>query len=469
MHKAGRLRSSGHFIKVVISMFTAKLWQFSKKENSTKRPSDSDATTVDCETNNDFDLLYPVFVFSFRGGESNPAQYNYCYVGTFKRYYWISGWTFSNGQWIASCSVDALASWKTEIGRQRAYVLRSAAAFDGNIQDTLYPAKTDIVLTSSTAKSPFYDVGQYVVGTVAAGGITDYAILSEKGFKDFSAIAFSDSFYQGVAQGVDWMAKAAFDPMQYLRSVLYLPFPGGGGGANTHSVKLGWWDTGVVGSTTAMGGVSHAHFTLDVPKHPQAAERGAYLNCAPYASYMLDCRPWGRISLDPEDLKGVSSVTFNIDVDHITGEGVLTTTIGGGRRNLAVAQVGQPIQLSQVTHNVGGAIVSAVGGIANAVAGNAMGAVVGIGNAVNSVMGKVNTIGVNGSASQLDTPPQLSATFIKIVDENNEDRGRPLCQVRRIDTLPGYQIHADPEMSIPCTQSEMVTISGYLTGGFLYE
>ena len=184
---------------------------------------------------------------------------------------------------------------------------------------------------------------------------------------------------------------------------------------------------------------------------------------------MLDCRPWGRISLDPEDLKGVSSVTFDISVDRITGEGVLTTSIGGGRRLLAVAQVGQPVQLSQVTHNVGGAIVSAVGGIASAVAGNALGAVAGIGNAINSVMGKVNTIGVNGSASQLLTPPQLSATFIKIVDENNEDRGRPLCQVRRIDTLPGYQIHADPEMSLPCTQSEMVTISGYLTGGFLYE
>lgn len=448
-------------------MFTAKLWQFSKKENSTKRPSDSEATMVDCETNNDFDLLNPVFVFSFRGGESNPTQYNYCYVGTFKRYYWITGWSFSNGQWIASCSVDALASWKTEIGRQSAYVLRSAAAFDGNIQDTLYPAKTDIVLETSTAESPFDMKGEYVVGTVGDGGITDYAILSQDGFDTFSKVAFSDAFYHGVAAGVDWMAKAAFDPMQYLRSVLYLPFTVGGGRA--HNVKLGWWDTGVSGLTTKMGGSSRLEFTLVVPKHPQAAERGAYLNCAPYTSYMLDCRPWGRISLDPEDLKGVSSVTFNIRVDDITGEGVLTTTIDGGRRVLAVAQVGQPVQLSQVTHNVGGAIVSAVGGIASAVAGNALGAVAGIGNAVNSMMGKVNTIGVNGSVSQLSAPPQLSATFIKIVDENNEDRGRPLCQVRRIDTLPGYQIHADPEMSLPCTQSEMAAISGYLTGGFLYE
>ena len=448
-------------------MFTAKLWQFSKKENSTKRPSDSDATMVDCETNNDFDLLNPVFVFSFRGGESNPTQYNYCYVGTFKRYYWITGWSFSNGQWIASCSVDALASWKTEIGRQSAYVLRSAAAFDGNIQDTLYPAKTDVVLDVSTTKSPFDMNGEYVVGTVADGGITDYIILSSDAFDEFSKAAFSDAFYQSVAAGVDWMAKAAFDPMQYLRSVLYLPFTVGGG--RSRGVKLGWWDTGVSGLSTKMGESSRVEFTLDVPKHPQAAERGAYLNCAPYASYMLDCRPWGRISLDPEDLKDVSSVTFNIRVDDITGEGVLTTTIGGGRRLLAVAQVGQPVQLSQVTHNVGGAIVSAVGGIASAVTGNALGAVAGIGNAVNSVMGKVNTIGVNGSVSQLSAPPQLTATFVKIVDENNEDRGRPLCQVRRIDTLPGYQIHADPEMSLPCTQSEMVTISGYLTGGFLYE
>ena len=449
-------------------MFPAMLWKFSKKENSTKRPSDSDATMVDCETNNDFDLLNPVFVFSFRGGSSNPTQYNYCYVGNFKRYYWITGWTFSNGQWIASCVVDALASWKTEIGRQSAYVLRSAAAFDGDIQDTLYPAKMDIVLDVSTAKSPFDLQGEYVVGTIADGGITNYAILTPEEFTNFSKAAFSDAFYQGVAAGVDWMAKAAFDPMQYLRSVLYLPFPAGGGG-RAAAVKLGWWDTGIVGLFTRTGGAHSAHFTLHVPKHPQAGDRGAYLNCAPYASYMLDCRPWGRISLDPEDLKDVSSVTFDIQVDDVTGEGVLTTTIGGGRRVLAVAQVGQPVQLSQVKHNVGGAIVSAVGGVASAVAGNAIGAVVGIGNAVNSVMGKVNTIGVNGSASQLGTPPQLSATFIKIVDENNADRGRPLCQVRRIDTLPGYQIHADPEMSLPCTQSEMVTISGYLTGGFLYE
>ena len=64
-------------MKVVISMFTAKLWQFSKKENSTKRTSDSDATMVDCETNNDFDLLNAVVVCSFRGGESNTRQYNY--------------------------------------------------------------------------------------------------------------------------------------------------------------------------------------------------------------------------------------------------------------------------------------------------------------------------------------------------------------------------------------------------------
>lgn len=448
-------------------MFPAMLWKFSKKENSTKRPSGSDATLVDCETNNDFDLLNPVFVFSFRGGSSNPTQYNYCYVGTFKRYYWVTGWTFSNGQWIASCSVDALASWKPEIGRQSAYVLRSAAAFDGDIQDTLYPAKMDVVLETSTTESPFNLSGRYIVGTVADGGITEYVDLTPDGFTRFSNVAFSDEFYQSVAEGVDWMAKAAFDPMQYVRSVLYIPVQPRGGYIVT--AKLGWWDTNITGGRIRVGDSFQLHFTLDVPKHPQASERGRYLNCAPYASYMLDCRPWGRISLDPEDLKDVSSVTFDIKIDAVTGEGVLTTTIGGGRRVLAVAQVGQPVQLSQVTHNVGGAILSIVGGIGSAITGNIMGAAQGIGNAVNSVMGKVNTIGVNGSASQLDTSPQITATFIKIVDEDNADRGRPLCQVRRIDTLPGYQIHADPEMSLPCTQSEMVAISGYLTGGFLYE
>lgn len=449
-------------------MFSAMLWSFSKKENSTKRPSDSAATAVQCETNGDFDLLNPVFVFSFQGGASNPTHYNYCYVKGFKRYYWINGWTFSNGQWYATCAVDALASWKTEIGRQSAYILRAAAEYDGNVPDMLYPAKTDVVLDSSSTTSPFDLSGEYVVGTVADSAITDYAILSPTEFTQFSNAAFSDSFYQGVAQGVDWMAKAAFDPMQYLRSVMFLPFTGGGGG-RSHAVKLGWWDTGIHGLNTSVGNAHQTSFTLNIPKHPQAATRGAYLNCAPYASYMLDCRPWGRIALNPTDLKGLSSVTFSISVDDITGEGTLSATIGGGRRILAVAQVGQPVQLSQVTHNVGGAILSAASGIASAAAGNAIGAVAGIGNAINSVLGDVSTMGVNGSASQLDVAPQITASFIKIVDENLEDRGRPLCQVRRIDTLPGYQVHADPEMSLPCTQNEMMIISGYLTGGFLYE
>lgn len=449
-------------------MFNAMLWSFSKKENSTKRPSDGAATVVQCETNNDFDLLNPVFVFSFQGGASNPTHFNYCYVKEFKRYYWINSWTFSNGQWFATCAVDALASWKTEIGNTSAYVLRAAADYDGNIQDNIYPAKMDVVLASSTTDSPFDENGEYVVGTVSDGGITDYGVLTPAQFKIFSEAAFSDSFYNGVAQGVEWMAKAAFDPMQYLRLVMFLPFESGGGG-RAIDMKLGWWDTGVSGIRTHAGSKRITSFTLNIPKHPQAASRGAYLNCAPYSSYVLDCRPWGRIVIDPELLKNISSITFNIEVDVVTGEGVLYANVSNARRILAVAQVGQPVQLSQVTHNVGGAILSAASGIASAAAGNAIGAVAGVGNAVNSIMGKASTIGVNGSTSQFDVPPQIDATFLQIVDENNEDLGRPLMQKRTLNTLAGYQLVSDPEVIAPCSHSEAQAIKAYLEGGYHYE
>lgn len=451
--------------------FNALLWSFSKKENSTARPVTSQAVTVPCVTNDDFDLVSPTLIFNFNGGASNPTQYNYCYLGEYKRYYWIDSWSFTGGQWVAYCSVDVLASWRTEIGNTTAYVLRAAAAYDGNIQDNIYPAKMDVVLDGDSVASPLTPTvgGVYIVGTVSDGGMTDYYEINYAKFKYFTEKAFSDDFYGAVAAGVEWMAKAAFDPLQYLRSVMYIPFPVYEEGRSDAEIRLGWWGTDVTGNAFRMGKEYTTSCTLTVPKHPQAATRGAYLNCAPYSSYVLDCRPWGRIVLDSEILKNESTITLDITVDAISGVGTLTTEIDGGRRILAVAQVGQPVQLSQVTHDALGAVTSVVAGVASAAAGNAIGAVASIGSAVDSVAGKVSTLGVNGSVAQMKRPFQLDATFLKIVDENNEDLGRPLMQKRKLNTLAGYQRVSDPEVVAPCTHGEALAIRSYLEGGYHYE
>jgi hypothetical protein len=49
------------------------------------------------------------------------------------------------------------------------------------------------------------------------------------------------------------------------------------------------------------------------------------------------------------------------------------------------------------------------------------------------------------------------------------DKGRPLCQVKRLDTLPGFQMISDPHPEIPCTAQELEQIVAALTGGYYFE
>ena len=56
-----------------------------------------------------------------------------------------------------------------------------------------------------------------------------------------------------------------------------------------------------------------------------------------------------------------------------------------------------------------------------------------------------------------------------MVDEDLAHRGRPLCAVRRLDTLPGYQLCTDTDLQLPCTRTEMDAIRGYLESGYYFE
>lgn len=449
--------------------FNALLWSFSKKENSTARPVTSQAVTVQCVTNDDFDLVSPTLIFNFNGGASNPTQYNYCYLGEYKRYYWIDSWSFTGGQWVAYCSVDVLASWKTEIGQQTVYVLRSASEWDGDIVDTTYPATSDVTVSCVSNNSPWDSDGYYVVGFVSSGGLTQYAKLDPSEFVQFGQTVFSDSFAQntiGTDLGLD-LVKSIIDPMQYIVSVMWIPLQAGGGGRGK-PVKLGWWDTGISGVALDAGSKIIRTVTFNIPKHPQAASRGAYLNTAPYSEYVLDIKPWGRIVLDPAHLRDDSVLEVVYSIDLVTGSGVLWAVTDEARICLSVAQVGVPVQVSQVLHNYSGMITGAVGAIAGAAAGNVIGAAAGIGNMIGNAFPTANVQGVNGGRASLSGTWQLNAKFYNIVNEDLQDRGRPLCQRKRINTLSGFVQVQDADIALPATQNEQNAIRAYMEGGFFY-
>ena len=118
--------------------FRVNLFKFSKRSNSTLRPSGT-GTAADCEVHEPVNIMAPVMKFNL----SSPITYNYMYVQTWDRYYWIDSWTYNNGIWDATCSIDPLASWRNSIGNMTEYVLRSAYNFDSEIMDTTYPLQAE--------------------------------------------------------------------------------------------------------------------------------------------------------------------------------------------------------------------------------------------------------------------------------------------------------------------------------------
>ena len=63
----------------------------------------------------------------------------------------------------------------------------------------------------------------------------------------------------------------------------------------------------------------------------------------------------------------------------------------------------------------------------------------------------------------------LTSKFNLIVDENLAEMGRPLCEVRQINTLSGYILCANADAIISGTADEVKKVNDYMNSGFFYE
>jgi len=461
--------------------FNVTLYSFTKEVNSTARPSGS-GSTYPCVVITPCDIINPQLRLQLGTGY-NPSSYNYCYVPAWGRYYWVNDWIMDGPIWTAVCNVDPLASWKTQIGATSAYVLRSAAAYDGDVIDNLYPTLADPTVTVSNYNTGWftdldYDHGTFVVGLINSQGATDYVYMTPTQFRQFATEAFSDRFYTQAAAGVSWMTKAIFDPMQYLASATWFPLLFTGGTATT--AKLGYWDTGV-SCYQAATFLNRTASQLPVPKHPQTTARGAWINSAPVTTYTLETWPFGRLALDPALLYGYTTISLVMTVDYISGVGILKVIAGNSTTGPIIttssAQLGVSVQISQVLRDNFGATMGVasglIGGVISAATGNVAGAIGGAMSAISSgVKGMypdVTTSGANAGFAGLYGQWRLYSKFYLMVDEDLAHRGRPLCAVRRLDTMPGYQLCTDTDLQLPCTRTEMDAIRGYLESGYYFE
>lgn len=465
----------------------AIFYQFAKRTNSTKRPSGGQEFGIDLKA--PCNIIDPEIKIAT---QSDPTGFNYCYLPTFSRYYWVKNWTYSDGLWKASLTVDTLASYRDQIGYSTEYVVRSSAKYNGTISDGLYPATAEVRSVTSAFQGGFSETisgGFFVIGFIAKAansiGAITYVVMTPGNAKKLSAKLLTDVSYLSIdnAEISDSLTKVLFNPYQYIVSCNYFPFDVAKLTAHlplVSKVDVGWWSVDV---PCWILGADNNNLTksvsVGIPKHPQAASRGGYCNASPYTDYTIFLQPFGVIPLDASKLWGATTLSIQYVVDLFTGDSILRILTNTNQLVYeTTAKLGVSIQLSNIAFDIpsgsGGllqtGIAAAFGGLQAAFSGGSISDVGnGILNAAQATNADVASKGATGSTIAFDTVPYIVARFKILVDDNNEHHGRPLCQKVQLFSIPGFIMVDDPDIALPATAAEIDSVKSYMKNGFFLE
>lgn len=503
---------------------TVKFWGYAKRENATSIPSvNPSATYNNVLLKDNCSVVNPVIKLNVPLN-TNVYNWNFCHIQEFSRYYFIADWVWNEGLWYGYLRVDVLASFRTQIGQQSLYVLRSYSAYNGNIIDTTYPSTTSAPTYQSYAVDNPFAIegsggsslgGSFIVGIVnrySDNGAVSYYAMTTAQFQEFCGKLYNYSsgwLDIDINEISENLQKALVNPFQYIVSCIYLPIPVSSlpGATSRVTIYFGWWFVNLSSAAKVVYSFHHVSNTisLTIPRHPQAISRGSYLNVSPYTFYTLRAYPFGTIDIDSEAIANYNTLDLYFDVDVVTGQGQLNIAVNGKNNPIRTlnAQVGVTVptasimvdytQLGRANVIAGGAqalaeIGSGVGGFfQNArekasnllqnvregnwgqIASSAKESITNIASSALAAKATVEISGQQGTGSLYFTQTlTLSGRFLPLVDEDITHRGRPLCEVRQISTLSGFILCSDADINIPCTDRELSAIQAYLEGGFYY-
>ena len=476
----------------------------SKKRNSTAQPTLT--KTLNCILKEGTSLVNPTLIFDRK---AVGHTYNYAYIPDFGRYYFVGDPVYDNARIEYPCRCDVLASFKTEIGASSHYILRCASDSNGYIIDRMYPPSAEnsssfTQFTPSGANSWSLPPQTYVVGIAGLGGIT-YYYMSAAYFTQFFNTLFDPQFaddYLGVWGTLNPNLKALIDPVQYISCVWGYPFAySATTGTAVTSIPVGPLTvTGInakqmssnlqffVETPIGAGATAVNPCTIPKPDHPQKA-RGEYMHSSAYTvcslltplgEYQLDAsviaqststRLWARFYAPTGDLH--LQVYAYMGLDLVLDNAILLLDIvGKAAVSVPVSQIvarGGYSGIFGTMSNLAGLSALASGNIAGASTGVIMGGIGQIGSAAEAAIPKATITGSQGSAANNDRGFCVNYQYYLAVDDDNTNHGRPLCEVRQINTLSGYVLCQADEIETTATDSEAAEILNYLNTGFFYE
>lgn len=468
-----------------------------KKHNSTKQLTGG--TSYTCKLKDASSSLRPVISLQWLGSGS-PCAFNVCYIQEYGRYYFVDNWTYADRQWTANCSVDVLATYKTEIGAASKYILRSASDENVDVIDTIYPSKlpvtSEITYPTFTDWATSFDGGRFVVGivgqnnTFSAAGV-GYIVLDSAGLQNLIHACFTEDetlWQTPVTPTTDLgealnaygnkMSKSVNNPIQFINSVVWVPFVPTTG-TNT-PVWLGRTDTQI--TAPSLGNPIYTRtfsFSSLVPTGIDVTH-GIWRALEPFCRYTMVMPPFGSYELDSAMVyRKYGQIQGTVKVDCITGEAYMNCydygISGSARLGIPISLAGSSVDYLDQALAVVNTAADAAGGIVDIITGkgSVAGTIKNTANGIASVMrasAPTATQGsVGGGMAALNSPRYVLCKWYDTVEENNTEKGRPLCKIKTISSLSGYMECAEGDLEIAGTAEEMAEISAFLTGGFFYE
>lgn len=447
------------------------LYTHSKRKNSTKQPSGAGQVYY-CVLKEGTDVWSPTFVLSTNPGTSRN------YALAFGRYYYVDRVEYIPPHWHVSCTLDPMATWKTEIGSASLYVTRAndTSQRNENLFDAL-PSEVIKTVFYTTVNPSIYNIslGQYVVTIAGDNGSGDgvtHWVMSSTQYNRFWSV-FNDVGSWDLPTGFQ---LEYVDPISHIQDVRWYPFAIVDLGNSTAiQIYVNGWNTHAYGVPLPLGTIKPLSSTIDVPRHPQASTLGNFLNSAPYSSHTWVDPIFGTISVDPTLLTAYSKITEQINVDPSCGYAHFRLTVSNpGDDSFIVAdrdaEVGVSCLFSSQIVDVQGMIAGWSNGVSSLLQANPIPAITSVfGGAYAAQHPKIDTVGGIATRSKYNYTQALYSEFVTVDDIDHVTMGYPVCKTLTISSLSGFVQVAKGDVAVPGPSWAQDQIRSYLEGGFYYE
>lgn len=489
-----------------------------KRMNSTLRPSaDGNTWGVDCNFFEPFDILSPEILLRDEGlGTAAPPNnnhimdYNYVYIERpVDRYYFINKWERIKGIWHGYTSEDVLASWRSTILETQQYITRSSIKWNDYIPDTMYNYSLEnyIVESKGMDASPYNPVGwislsdfrpnqhteRMLVLNVSPCG-TNCTLGSDTNNSDYAPniIVCKASDYYKIISAVKNVDQERVKISEYINNIYWIPIPFTEESQReriVHKIYFGSYKDASANGFSSSGDYYQKTWNMIELDDAWAVQPNhnidmtwtgtipnkspiPWQNSSTYCNVILEFRPFGVLSLDPNLLSDTTEIAVRVNLNVATGMAELSyrsVTKDGNWLQLSNANISVPILLNTIINNYSDWYRSRVSNVASVVSTAAHAVMDPIGsmlNFVGSFFGGSKSQGasalVEGQAAGFDAtmnhgeavfnlmtqkPVQMAHTIVGsigttlmdwnpkikvmrniIVDRDDARFGRPLCE-----------------------------------------